>query len=98
MLDVDFVLVLVVAFFLVVCANWLAVVEERVEVVAVDDPAATVEAASAAFTAMRPPTPKNMPAARPPDTILCLTEVGRRVLSGALRGFMPQECAIKVCA
>ena len=45
-------------------------------------------AASKVLMAMRPPTPKNIPAAKPPEMNRCDTDVGRRVLLLAPREFM----------
>ncbi|MDO8730956.1 MAG: hypothetical protein Q7L55_00035 [Actinomycetota bacterium] len=87
-----------VVFFLVVyeTALTLAVDEIAVDAFAADDVAdVAAAAASDAFVAasrvlvaMRPPTPKNIPAARPPEMNRCFTDVGRRALLLAPREFM----------
>ena len=78
---VDFFLVLY-ATVLTLAVDVLAVAPVAADEAAFDAAAAAREAFAAAskvLIAIRPPTPKNIPAARPVDTSLCVTDVGRRV-------------------
>ncbi len=83
MVVVDFVLALVV-FFLVVSATGvtvevvLAVVVLLGVVLVLVLEAVVLDAASAVLMAISPPTPRNIPAARPPEMTRCLVEVGWR--------------------